>query len=117
MTLSVPVGNQILGDVVLRPNPFTPNGDGINDELAIDFSVFHVSQTRQAHVRIYELSGRQIWTGGVRVVGGAQQIRWNGTDMTGQIVPPGLYICQSDLGADSHQAESTTLSQVVAVAY
>ena len=117
LTLSVPVGSQVLGDVTLRPNPFTPNGDGINDELAIDFSVFHVSQTRQAHVRIYELSGRQIWTGGAQVVGGAQQIRWNGTDMTGQTVPPGLYICQIDLSADSHQAESTTLSRVVAVAY
>ena len=51
------------------------------------------------------------------VAGGAQQIRWNGTDTAGRTVPPGLYICQIDLSADSDEAVGTTLSRVVAVVY
>ena len=117
LTLGVPVGDQILGDFTVNPNPFTPNGDGINDELSIDFSVFQVSQNRQTRVRIYELSGRLIWANTIQVRGGSQQLRWDGTDATGQVVPPGLYICQIDLGADSDRADGTTLSRTIAIAY
>ena len=117
LTLRVPVGDDVLGDLTLSPNPFTPNGDGVNDELAVDFSVFQVTQARRARVRMYELGGRLVWEGSTQVVGGAQQIRWKGLDTADRTVPPGLYICQIDLGADSDQAAGTTLSRVVAVVY
>jgi hypothetical protein len=117
LTLSLPVGAAVLDDLTLSPNPFTPNGDGVNDELAVAFSVFEVTLARQARLRVYELGGRLVWKHGAPVAGGAQQIRWNGTDTAGRTVPPGLYICQIDLSADSDQAVGTTLSRVVAVVY
>ncbi len=114
LSLSVPVGGKVLDDVVLTPNPFTPNGDGINDELTIQFSVFQVTADRQVRLRIYDLNGRRVWEGSSLVRGGAHSLRWSGVDQSGLKVPPGLYICQLHMDAD---ADDLSLSRIVAVAY
>ena len=97
-------GGQILGGLSLAPNPFTPNGDGVNDELTVAFSIFQVPQARQVRLRLYSLDGRLIWENSTQVAGGPQQIRRNGRDAAGQTVPPGFYICRIDFGADSDHA-------------
>ena len=117
LTLSIPVGGQVLGDLSLAPNPFTPNGDGVNDELTVAFSIFQVTQARQARLRLYSLDGRLIWETKTQVAGGPQQLRWPGRDAAGRTVPPGLYICRIDLGADSDRAAATALARIVAVVY
>lgn len=117
LSIRVPLGGEVLGDLVLAPNPFTPNGDGINDELEISFSVFQVTTARQARMRIYTLNGELMWEGVAASVGGPQKIRWNGLDAHGDIVPPGLYLCQINLGTDAEEAKGTTLARLVAVAY
>ena len=117
LTLSIPVGGQVLGDLTLTPNPFTPNGDGVNDELTVAFSIFQVTQARQARLRLYALNGRLIWETSTQVAGGPQQIRWSGRDAAGRTVPPGLYICRIDFGADSDRAAATALARTVAVVY
>ena len=117
LTLSIPVGGQVLGDLSLAPNPFTPNGDGVNDELTVAFSIFQATQARQASLRLYSLDGRLIWENSTQVSGGPQQIRWNGRDAADRTVPPGLYICRIDFGADSDRATDTALARVVAVVY
>ena len=117
LTLSIPVGGEVLGDLSLSPNPFTPNGDGINDELTVAFSIFQVTQARQARLRLYSLDGRLIWENSTQVSGGPQQIRWNGRDEADRTVPPGLYICRIDFGADSDRATDTAVARIVAVVY
>ena len=37
---------------------FTPNGDGVNDALAISFDVLKVIDARPIEARIYDLRGR-----------------------------------------------------------
>ena len=117
LSIRVPLGGKVLDDLALAPNPFTPNGDGINDELEISFSVFQVTSARQARLRIYALNGELMWEGVAATVGGPQKMRWNGLDAHGHVVPPGLYICQIHLGADAEEARGKTLARLVAVAY
>ena len=117
LSLSVPVGGKVLDDVVLTPNPFTPNGDGINDELTVSFSVFQVTADRQVRLRIYRLDGRRVWEGSELARGGAHALRWSGVDHAGLKVPPGLYICQLHLDVDADDSASMTASRIVAVAY
>ena len=114
LSFSVPVGGGVLDNLVLTPNPFTPNGDGINDELNVQFSVFRVTTDREVRLRIFGLDGRQIWEGSSKVRGGPHALLWSGVDHAGRTVPPGLYICQLHIDAD---ADDLSISRIVAVAY
>jgi hypothetical protein len=73
----------------------TPNGDGINDEAQIRFTLAKVEGASPA-VTIHDLSGRQVRT--VDAVDGAHN--WDGRDASGQLLPPGSYVCRILLSAD-----------------
>ena len=117
LSVGVPVGGKVLDEMVLSPNPFTPNGDGINDELEVSFSLFQVTSARPVRLRVYGLDGQLLWQGEQPVQSGVHALRWPGVDQAGEVVPPGLYICQLHVGADADNSKSTTLSRLVAVAY
>jgi len=113
---SVLAEGQLLGQVQAAPNPFTPNGDGINDEAIIHYSLLALSTPRPVEVALYDLSGRR-----VRVLFAGQEANgrytdkaWDGRDDRGQAVPPGLYVARVFVSGDSGDAEQ---SHVVAVAY
>lgn len=115
LSIGVPLESQALSDVDLAPNPFTPNGDGVNDAMEIRFSVLRLSQPRSAMVRIYTLGGRRVWQIEGLVESGRHVLRWDGLDDAGNLVPPGLYICQLNLRLDSDGG--VTRSRTVAVVY
>ncbi len=117
LSISVPLDGTVLGDLILEPNPFTPNGDGVNDELQVSVSVFRVNVVREARMRVYTLDGRVVWEEVQPALGGRHTFTWRGVDRSGQPVPPGMYLCQIHLDADSEQAGERTVSRVVAVAY
>ena len=50
------------------------------------------------------------------VSSGAERVTWAGTDQKGNLVPPGIYICEVDLDVDADNNIST-LIRVVHVAY
>jgi len=116
LSINVPLGGQTIDEFSLQPNPFTPNGDGINDEIEINFSVFKITTSRQIQVRIYTLDGRPVWQNAYMLESGRETIRWNGLDDSGSLVPPGLYICQVDIDADD-ESRSATRSRLLSVAY
>ncbi|RME26129.1 MAG: hypothetical protein D6800_06895, partial [Candidatus Zixiibacteriota bacterium] len=64
------------------PNPFTPNGDGFNDEV-----VFHIDglQSSGGEVIIYNRRGRIVR----RLYGGQP---WDGRDDGGGLLPPDVYL-------------------------
>ena len=117
LTIRLPFTGKVLQDIQLGPNPFTPNGDGVNDELQISFSVLKVTRDKQIRVRIYGLDGRLIWEHQALGQGGPKASSWAGTDASGNTVPPGLYICQIYLDTDSDKAQGNTISRLVAVVY
>ncbi len=113
---SVLIEGQLLDQVEAAPNPFTPNGDGINDEAIIHYNLLSLSTSRPVEVALYDLSGRRvrILFAGEEANGRYTDKVWDGRDDQGQAVPPGLYVARIFVSGDSGDAEQ---SRVVAVAY
>jgi len=86
--------------VTVSPNPFTPNGDGINEQTVFDFSTYDINHPT---LKVFNLSGRLIrnleYRGGSR-----REIVWDGLDDDGQQIPPGLFIYIIE--EDGHKIES-----------
>jgi len=104
--------DQIVRAPYIAPNPFTPNGDGINDAVTFSFDLFLVLNQVDVQVEIYDLSGRriaQVQTGGSTA--GNLQIDWDGRDNQGQVAPPGIYLYRLAIDMDDTSTEhSGTLS-------
>lgn len=107
--------NSVLDQLAIQPAVFTPQGDGINDQLVIDFTLFQVLQATQVAVDIYSLSGdrvRQMRVDEAR--SGRQQTVWDGRDDAGRTVPPGLYLVRINIETDRG---ANARVQPIAVAY
>ena len=117
LSIQVPLSAPPLDDFTLVPNPFTPNGDGINDETQIRFSIFKLGAKREATVRIYALDGRRVWERRQQVGSGPVTLGWSGTDQWGRMVPPGIYLCQVSLDIDAEKAGSSSLVRLIHLAY
>jgi hypothetical protein len=109
--------SHIVGDVSIHPNPFTPNGDLINDEARIEFSLFKVYKSRPTVLRIYTLDGHTVRNVEGVAQGGRHRLTWDGRDADGKTVPPGLYICQIDVQADAEGVDGQRRVHLIAVAY
>ena len=117
LSINIPLDSKILDDFAIAPNPFTPNGDGVNDQTEIRFAVFKIGIVRQLRVQIYALDGRPVWQTTQQVLSGQQTVLWLGVDSGGRKVVPGIYICQLMLDVDSNDSRSHTLSRLISVAY
>ena len=90
-----------------RPNPFSPNGDGIRDLLTFAFHVYDVTDWRELRVTLHDLTGRvvrRLDPVPVRrgVYGGSSAgPTWDGTDAAGRRLPPGVYLYRITLEADT----------------
>ena len=107
--------SELVLDLQARPPAFSPNGDGINDELEVSYVLLRALIPIPAELTLYDLSGRmvrQLQTGDVS--NGPQTIHWNGQDDSGQLVPPGLYLLKLSVNTDTGSEEQTHL---VGVAY
>ena len=116
LSINLPLDAKAVDEFRIVPNPFTPNGDGINDETEIRFSVFKLTAPRQAQVRVYTLAGRPIWESAQMLQSGRVSMLWDGTDLNGRKVPPGLYICQVNLDTD-RESRSATRTRLLSIAY
>jgi len=118
-TVFVRMSEKIVDEVAVEPNPFTPNGDGVNDLVTFHFSVFKVNTDKPAEVRIYDLNGREIRRLLERRprASGRYAISWSGDDETGRTVSPGLYLARISVDVDEESVEHRAVSRVVGVAY
>ena len=116
LSIQVPLNAKPLDDSSITPNPFTPNGDAINDLANIEFLVVKLNTAREATVRIFDLGGRRVWEQQQMLGSGPASIAWNGRDKSGKVVAPGIYICQLELDVDDENT-NTVLSRLVHVAY
>ena len=107
----------VVEDLQISPNPFTPNGDGINDVAEVGFSLFKVYEARSLKLRIFRLDGTRMRTVAMRALGGRQNFAWDGRDDNGALVPPGLYLAQIEVDADQAGAAGQKQSRLIAVVY
>lgn len=79
----------------LSPNPFSPDGDGIDDRTAISYQFpFNVARLR---IMIYDRCGRvvrKVLAGGE--VAGKGVLLWDGRDDSGQVQPIGIYVIYAE---------------------
>ena len=99
----------------ISPNPFTPNGDKINDAVQIAYTLLRVTTPVPVSIGIYDLSGslvKEVYSGEDAI--GEYERSWDGTDGQNQLVAPGIYIYRIKVDV---QTQEEIQSGVVAVAY
>jgi hypothetical protein len=82
---------ETIGTIVLEPNPFSPNGDGIDDNLII---AYHLPFTRSVlQIDIYDVRGRKIASPIQGEIVSMEGItRWNGHNSSNQKCRVGQYL-------------------------
>jgi hypothetical protein len=116
----MPLEGQLVHNVAID-RVFTPNGDGINDQAKLSFTLLKVLAERPVAVNFYDLQGRlagsALATSGVTAEGqgkvGTLEFAWDGRDPKGNLVPPGIYLCRISVDADQGMSEQMQLVHVV----
>ncbi|MBD3367306.1 MAG: hypothetical protein GF405_03890 [Candidatus Eisenbacteria bacterium] len=97
-------GSEGLSGVMAEPNPFSPNGDGLYDEMVVSF--FLGREADYVNVEFYDLSGRLarrlVFQEATEYTGRTPaQIVWDGTDENGEVVPYGIYVMRIEARFDT----------------
>ena len=80
-------------DLRLSTAVITPNRDGVNDLLEIEYVLLGLPRTVVARLNIHALDGRKVATlAAGRQKSGLQRIRWDGRTDSGALLPTGLYL-------------------------
>ena len=115
MSVTTGLSESLLYSPRLFPNPFSPNGDGINEVVEISYKLLRVTAAVPVAVEVFDLSGRlvkQVYSGENPL--GEYSCIWDGTDMANRTVRPGLYVYRIAVDV---QADRETDSGLVSVAY
>ena len=99
----------------LAAGAFTPNGDGVNDRLRLEFELLNLRGGGPLTVAFYDLAGRRV--GAIdagQVDNGRSHVDWDGNGVDGLRVPPGVYLVEGTLKTD---AGVERVCRAVAVVY
>lgn len=93
LSVTTPLSKFLLLAPTTSPNPFTPNGDGINDVANISYMLVRATSPVSVSIGIFDLSGRMVKRvyEGENAIGEYSHI-WDGTDDSNRLVSPGLYL-------------------------
>lgn len=110
-SLFVDAGNTT-GSISVAPNPFSPDGDGIDDFTFISYT-FPVSSVK-VRLRIFDSIGRLIATPvDNSILPSTGRIVWDGRDGSGRIVNFGLYVLFIEVTGPDGRSLSTYKKPIV----
>ena len=96
--------DEVLGAIEVQPTAFTPQGDGINDHVTIQYNLFRLLAPAEVELEIYALDGRSTWRQALGVqLNGRHRAMWNGRDEEDRLVAPGIYVVQVRAQTDQGQ--------------
>lgn len=114
LVVSARIDDELFTGVVFSSAVITPNGDGINDEITLDYILLKATHEVAVEVVAYDLSGRPVHRlYKARDRSGPNQVSWNGRDAAGT-VPPGMYLLRLEATTDAGVA---TQMRSIAVVY
>ena len=106
LNVRTPLKGSLLSVVQVVPNPFSPNGDGVNDQVQFSYTLLRLTDVVPLATEIYTLAGNRVRTLGGEEGGSAlYQATWDGRDDQGKLVAPGLYIYRVVVEAGSGREE------------
>jgi hypothetical protein len=105
VSVQTSLAGDLLADVEVAPNPFSPNGDGVNERVRLTFAVLRLTDAVPVKAEIYDLSGRRVAELGDGSGRSALfAVEWDGTGLDGNVVAPGIYlyriVVESDGGTE-----------------
>ena len=113
--VALPSNGRLLDNLALSTAVITPNGDGINDAVTVDFDLLKIIDPRPVELAIYDLAGRHVVTAAdASISAGRVALHWDGRDEQGRLVPPGAYILSLRAQGDAFERVEHRL---VSVAY
>ena len=108
---SVPVDKRLIRNVSVEPHVITPNADQIHDHMSLRFDLVKVKTPPE--VDIYSLRGERVKEL-TRQDAERHVYLWDGTDGTGTLVSPGVYVCRIQVHAE---IGTQTVHRIVYVVY
>ena len=104
----------LIGRLALHPAAFTPNGDGRNDAVRIEYDLLYIVDAIQVELAVFDLAGREV---GVIYDGlatsGRFAVEWDGRTPGSSLVPPGSYLVRLIAETDRGQQRRQSLVSVV----
>ena len=113
LSVGINLSGALLQDVEVTSSVVTPNGDGVNDEVGLRFSLLQLARDQTVTVEVFDLTGRrvrQVYEGPAR--SGGHEHRWDGRGDAGAL-PPGVYLYRVTVDADSRRAGRAGVVTVV----
>ena len=106
---------KLVGTIALSDKVITPNGDGINDDVHVQFNLLQLVDVAPVRFEVFDLAGRRVANLdlGERSLGPAD-FRWDGTGSDGRLLTPGTYVWRLLVAADAFDEEHLG---ILAVAY
>ncbi len=114
VVVTIPLSEELVSQAQVQPNPFTPNGDDINDETVLSYALLNLTDVAAAELAIYDLTGRRVrQLQSEPLVSGTYGENWNGRDDDGRLVPPGIYIYRISVETDERNENHSGIVSVV----
>ena len=111
----VELGQRVIQVLRLSSLILTPNGDGINDRLRIEYDLLNLAGGVPVRVVVYDLAGYRL--GKVKeavAASGRSVMEWDGRAMDGSKLGAGIYILRFEVDADNGL---DAVERVVSIAY